>query len=91
MKEIKIEFSNDQCEVLEHISKMCKKDTSDFIKEALVCLLPVNEYIEIKRNLIVLQNEDKLTENQKAIKEITERIHDINISASERLKRIGVL
>lgn len=91
MKEIRIEFSNDQCEVLDHISRMCKKDTSDFIREALVCLLPLNEYIEAKNNLIVLKNKHRALENQQALKQLSEKIREINISTSNRLKRIGIL
>src|SRR4030042_2707410 len=90
MKEIKIEFSNDQSEVLDYISQMFKKDTSDLIREALVCLLPINEYIELKRNLIVLQDQNDLDTDKKVYNTMANRIHDINISTSERLKRIGI-
>lgn len=90
MKQITLEFTNDQSEVLDHISHMCEKSTADFIKEALICLLPLNEYIAAKNDLIVSRNNHEF-EDVKTKKLVTERIHNINISTSTRLKRIGIM
>ena len=91
MKEIKVEFSNDQSEVLDYISKMCKKDTSDFIKEALICLLPVNEYIAYKQNLIVMKNDTGPENKQHDLNEMNNQMQQINESTNSRLKRIGII
>lgn len=83
MKTITVELTNEQFEIFEHICRLCEKSTSDFIKEALICLLPLNEYIEVKNQLIETHNE---------ISPITSQtIHEINNSTSRRLKRIGIL
>ena len=91
MQVINVELTNDQTEYLEQISRICKKNTSDFIREALVCLLPLNEYIELKKNIVVLQNEKDFDHKTEAIHDLEQQLKNINVSASNRLKRIGIL
>jgi len=91
MKKITIEFTIDEFDVLDHISTICNKNTDDFIKEALFCLLPLNEYTEIKQNLVVLRNTGEVNKRKKLTEEITRQIEDVNVSAGKRLKRLGML
>ena len=90
MKGITVKLTDEQVEILENISNMCGKTSSDFITDTLVTLLPLNEYIAIRRYLAVLKKLKADNENQKVIKSLTEIVNDINISANARLKRIGV-
>ncbi|MEE4311318.1 MAG: hypothetical protein V2J62_05565 [candidate division KSB1 bacterium] len=88
MKSYNVEFSNDQSEFIERISTLCDKDATDFIREALICLLPMNEYIAVKKNLIVLQKD----RGAKRVKDVIEKqIRDINQSLGKRLKHIGII
>jgi len=87
MKEISFHLSDEQSDVLNYISKMCKKDTSDFVKEALICLLPMNEYIEFKHQLIDLNN----NKNQQMTDYMSNTMQTMNTSTSQRLKRIGLI
>jgi hypothetical protein len=83
MKTITVELTNDQFEILEHVSKMCEKNTPELIKEALLCLIPLNEYIGVKNHLIELRDKNNPTARK--------TIQNINDSTNRRLKRIGIL
>ncbi len=91
MKVITVELSNDQTEYLEQVSQLCRKKPSDFIREALICLLPLNEYIELKRNIVELQNEEETEDNNDMIEDLQKQMIHIQTSANNRLKRIGII
>ncbi len=91
MKSINVNFSNDQCEALEEISKLCQKDTPDFIREALICLLPLNEYIDAKNNLIELTDNNEPHQDSQIIIEAANNIQNVNSSTVTRLKRLGFI
>lgn len=90
MKTVQVEFSNEQVEILEQISKMCDKNASDFIREALVCLLPLDEYAAVKNNHIIVKNKN-LKNHKKEDDKIDNRLKNINLSTTRRLHRIGML
>ena len=91
MKSINVNFSNDQIEALEEISKLCKKDTPDFIREALICLLPLNEYIGAKNNLIELNGNTEPHHDPQIIIEAANNVQNVNNSTVNRLKRLGLI
>ena len=91
MKEVTLTLTDDQVEILDNISNMCGKSSSDFIKDTVFTVLPLNEYIAIKRYLGVAEKLKERKHNKKVIKNITNIVHDIQNSANARLKRIGVL
>ncbi|MBD3289897.1 hypothetical protein GF337_13910 [candidate division KSB1 bacterium] len=91
MKSINVTFSNEQCEALDDISKLCRKDTPDFIREALICLLPLNEYAEAKTNLIELTNRFETENDDQVVIEAASNIQNIHNSAVNRLKRLGLI
>lgn len=91
MKSINVQFSNDQCEALEEISKLCQKNTPDFIREALICLLPLNEYVNAKNNLIELTDNTESHHDSQIIIEASNNIQNVNNSTVNRLKRLGLI
>jgi len=91
MKEVTLKLTDDQVEVLNSISNMCGKSSTDFIRDTVFTILPLNEYIAIKRYLNVAQKLKGKKENKKVIKTIAATVSDIQLSANARLKRIGVL
>ena len=91
MKSINVTFSNEQCEALEDISKLCQKDAPDFIREALICLLPLQEYVEAKHNLIELSERFDAENSEQVVIEATNNIQNIHNSAMIRLKRLGII
>jgi len=91
MKELTLTLTDDQVEILENISNMCGKTSPEFIRDTVFTILPLNEYIAIKRYLGVAEKLKGNKENKKVIKNITETVNNIQLSANARLKRIGVL
>jgi len=91
MKEVTLTLTDDQIEMLETISNMCGKSSPEFIKDTVFTILPLNEFIAIKRYLSVVKKLKGKKENSKIIKNITAIVNDIQLSANARLKRIGVL
>jgi len=91
MKLIEVEFTNEQCEALEQISKLCNKNAPDFIKEAMICLLPLNEYAELKHNLVKLKKEKRFSNNNSDFEKMSQDIKNVNASTSERLRRLGIM
>ena len=90
MKAITLKLTEDQVELLENISKMAGKTSSEFIKDTIFALLPFSEYSAVKKylNSFENQNEASTKPNKKYINKLIKNIHD---SANARLKRIGVL
>jgi len=66
-------------------------NTSDFIREALICLLPLNEYIQIKKDFIVLTDKNCEDIDVLEFNKIKKRIDRLNATTGERLKRIGFM
>jgi len=91
MKKITVELTSDQEEYLNQISSICNKNTSDFIREALICLLPLNEYIQIKKDFIVLTDKNCEDIDVLEFNKIKKRIDRLNATTGERLKRIGFM
>ena len=91
MKELTLTLTDDQVEILDNISNRCGKSSSEFIRDTVFSILPLNEYIAIKRYLGVVGKLKSKKGNKKAIKNINEMVNDIHLSANARLKRIGVL
>ena len=91
MNELTLKLTDDQAEILDNISNMCGKSSSDFIRDTVFNILPLNEYIAIKRYLGVVDKLKEKKDNKKVIKNITNIVNDIQLSANARLKRIGVL
>ncbi len=91
MKTINVDLTDDQVEVLEQISKLAGRNSADFIKDTIFSLLPINEYLAIKDYLKEINNLKQQNSGHNQILNISNIIHDIEISANARLKRIGVL
>ncbi|MBN1153500.1 hypothetical protein JXB12_01125 [candidate division KSB1 bacterium] len=91
MKKIFIELTKDQEEYLKQVSNICKRDTSDFIREALICLLPLDEYMQIKKDFIVLRDKNCKDIDAAEFERIKKRIDELNASTGNRLKRIGLI
>ncbi|MBC8184336.1 hypothetical protein H8E88_24845 [candidate division KSB1 bacterium] len=91
MKELTLTFTDDQVEILETISNIAGKSSPEFIRDTVFTILPLNEYIAIKRYLSVAKKLRGYKENKKVIKSIAETVNTIQLSANARLKRIGVL
>lgn len=88
MKAITVKLTEDQIELLENLSKMAGKSSSDFVKETIFALLPFSEYSAVKKYLKSVDKESKQQNRTKYINNIT---NNILASANARLKRIGVL
>ena len=91
MKELTLRLTDDQVEILDNISNRCGKSSPEFIRDTVFSILPLNEYIAIKRYLGVVDKMKNKKGNKKVIKSITEIVNDIQLSANARLKRIGAL
>lgn len=57
MKVVEVNDSDIQSEILDYVNKININQTPDFIKEALIYLLPLDEYAKIKDDFIVLNDE----------------------------------
>jgi len=91
MKEVILKLTDDQVEILETISNMAGKSSPEFIRDTVFTILPLNEYIAIKRYLAVAEKLKGKKENKKVLKNISATVNNIQLSANARLKRIGVL
>ena len=91
MQSINLRLTDEQVEVLDNISDMCGKNSLEFIKDTLFTILPVKEFMALKRYLEVAEKLKNNKENKKVIKTISKMANDIQLSANARLKRIGVL
>jgi len=91
MKEVILTFTDDQVEILETISNKAGKSSSEFIRDTVFTILPLNEYIAIKRYLSIAEKLKGKKENRKVLKSITQTVNNIQLSANARLKRVGVL
>jgi hypothetical protein len=90
MKTITIEVTNEQFEYLGQVSQICNRKTSEFIKEALMCLLPIDEYSAVKNDLIIIKDGSAYPRKTTA-QNLKQQMRYINMSTSKRLKRIGML
>jgi len=91
MKKIMVELTSDQEEYLSKVSTICRRNTSDFIREALICLLPLDEYIQIKKDFIELRDKNREDIDAREFERIKKKIENLNSSTGERLKRIGFM
>ena len=69
MKELTLTLTDDQVEILDNISNRCGKSSSEFIRDTVFSILPLNEYIAIKRYLGVVDKMKSKKGNTKAIQE----------------------